>query len=199
MRVPAPPPPALLSARLTRRSLLKAAGFSGLALGTGAWLNNVLRGFGPPREGLFVFDATEFEVIEQLADTLFPGPPECPFTAAQIGVGRFIDLYVANLYDDTKQLFRMLVRTLNLSTVLSHGAAFHYLPLSRRQKTLAEWATSDLRVRRAGYQSLSFAARMGYFEDERVRAAAGFTVGCDLSFTPGRPDLWQMTSVTRQP
>jgi len=199
MRVPSPPPPALLSARLTRRSLLKAAGIGGALLGAGAWLNGVLRGFGPPKEGLFVFDANEFEVVEKLADAMFPGPPTHPFSAAEIDVARFIDLYVANLYDDTQQLFRMLVRTLNLSTVVSQGAAFHYLPRSRRQKTLAEWATSDLRVRRAGYQSLSFPAHMGYYEDERVRAAAGFTTGCDLSASPDRPDLWKMTAVTRRP
>lgn len=199
MRAPSTPPPALLSARLTRRSLLKAAGVGGLLLGGGAWLHGVLRGFGPPKEGLFVFDATEFEVVEQFADAMFPGPPACPYPAAEIGVARFVDLYVANLYPDTQQLFRMLVRTLNLSTVVSQGAAFHYLPRARRERTLQEWATSDLRVRRAGYQSLSFAAHMGYYEDERVRAAAGFTTGCDLSASPDRPDLWKMTAVTRRP
>jgi hypothetical protein len=107
-------------------------------------------------------------------------------------VPAFVDLYVSHLYEDTQHLFRLLVRTLNLSTVLSQGAAFRFLPLKRRQLALAEWGQSDLRVRRAGYQSLSFAINMGYYEDERVRRALGFTTGCDPAVSQGRPDLWKM-------
>ena len=55
-----------------------------------------------------------------------------------------------------------------------------------QQAVLQDWRTSDLRVRRAGYQSLTFAIKLGYFEDDRVRAFAGFTPGCNLP-QDGRP------------
>jgi hypothetical protein len=189
------PPPGLFSTRLNRRQLLKAAGIGGLLLGGGAWLNHVLRNFGPPMKGLSVFDANEHEVVEKFADALFPGPPAQPYSAEQIGVAKFVDLYVSNLYEDTQQLFRMLVRTLNLSTVLTMGAAFHYLSRARRQKAVEAWSVSEIRLRRAGYQSLSFAIHMGYYEDDRVRAAVGLTTGCPVA--TGRPDLWQMAKAGR--
>jgi 5-carboxymethyl-2-hydroxymuconate isomerase len=92
----------------------------------------------------------------------------------------FVDAYVGNLYEDHHLLFRALVRTLNVSTVVSDGRSFYWLGLRQRQEVLQQWRTSDLRVRRAGYQSLTFAIKLGYFEDDRVRAAGGFTAGCIL-------------------
>jgi hypothetical protein len=175
---------------LSRRRLLKAAGVGGLLLAGGGWAWATLRGFGPPKAGLRVFDTFEYGAVVALCEATFPGPPENPFSAADVKLPEFVDLYVSGLYEDTQQLFRMLIRTLDLSPFLSHGRTFRWLSLEDRQKTLREWATSELRVRRAGYQSLSFALRMGYYEDDRVRAALNLSTGCDLSGTPGRPTLW---------
>ncbi len=186
-----PTTPPLLAGRLDRRTLLKAAGWGGLFLGGGAWLWHALLGWEKPMKGLRVFDSVEFDTVEKVADAMFPGPPDWPFSAQEVGVAHFVDLYVWNLYEDTQQLFRMLIRTLNVSTLVSQGAVFRLLPRPRRVRALAEWAESELRVRRAGYQSLSFALHMGYFEDERVRRAAGFSTGCALADEATRPDLWK--------
>ena len=51
---------------------------------------------------------------------------------------------------------------------------------------MERWTTSDLKVRRAGNQSLRFIINLGYMENEKVRAAAGFTEGCPIS-QEGRP------------
>ena len=188
--VTSPPPPELLQPGLSRRRLLKVAGVGGAVLAVGGWAWATLRAFGPPKAGLRLFDRFEYSVVEALCEATFPGPPASPFTAAEVKLPGFVDLYVSGLYEDTQQLFRMLLRTLDLSTVLSHGRTFSRLSLEGRQEALRGWAESDVRLRRAGYQSLSFALRMGYYEDERVRAALGLTAGCDLSGTPGRPTLW---------
>ncbi|MEW5742579.1 MAG: gluconate 2-dehydrogenase subunit 3 family protein [Myxococcota bacterium] len=189
--VPAPaPPPELLKSGLSRRRLLKIAGVGGLLLAGGGAVLHALRGFGAPKEGLRVFDFIEADVVQALCEARFPGPPDCPYSAADVKLLEFVDLYVSGLYEDTQQLFRMLIRTLNLSTVLSHGRTFRYLSVAERREALEDWATSELRVRRAGAQSLSFAVHLGYYEDERVRAALGLTAGCDLSGTPNRPTLW---------
>lgn len=156
-----------------------------------------LRGFGPPKAGFFVFDDGEVEVLEKLAEAVFPGPPALPLTAQEARVAGFVDLYVHGVYADTQALFRMLVRTLNLSTVLSHGAAFRYLSVEKRQQAFAEWGVSDLRVRRAGYQSLLLPLSMGYFEDKRVREALGFVSGCGVENMGERPDLWSMARQER--
>jgi len=190
--VPPAAPPPLLSAGLSRRKLLAAAGFGAVLLGGGAWVWKTLRGFGPAKKGYFVFDATEVEVVEKLAEAVFPGPPALPFTAKQARVAEFVDLYVHGLYDDTQTLFRTLVRTLNLSTVLSHGASFRFLSAERRRQAFAGWGVSELRVRRAGYQALLLPLSMGYFEDDAVCQALGFTSGCGVEGMGPRPTLWTM-------
>ena len=190
VRPPVPQTPPLTAGRVTRRRLLAVAGVGGLALGLGTWAWRTLRGFGPPGKDLRVFDTNEWQTVVAYTDALFPGPPDGPLTAREVGVAGFVDLYVSGLYEDTQQLFRMLLRTLALSTLVTHGRVFRYLTVKERRTVLDQWAVSDLRVRRAGYQSLSFAAHLGYLEDDRVRAAAGLVPGCDLSAFGARPDLW---------
>ena len=137
--------------------------------------------FGPPATGRLVFDEQEYDVLEKACAAMFPGPPEWPFKASEVGTAEFVDTYVGGLYEDNQFLFRVLMRTLNVSSVLTHGAAFRWLTENARREVLSAWRESDLRVRRAGYQSMSLMIKMGYYEDDRVRASAGFVAGCDLS------------------
>jgi hypothetical protein len=192
LRAPPPSTPTLLTNGLDRRTLLKAAGIGGLLLAGGGALFRTLRGFGPPAKGLFVLDDLEADVVTQLAGACFPGPPDWPLSADEVNVTAFVDLYVSQLYTDTQGLFRTLVRAVNVSTLPTHGATMRALPADARLAAWKAWGDSSLHLRRAGYQSLTFAMNLGYFEDDRVRAAAGFTRGCDLSVTPNRPDLWTM-------
>ena len=181
MHVPPPAaPPPLLAQKPTRRTLLKVLGFGGLVLAGGTWVMRTVGRFGPPAPGRMVFDADEFRILEKACEAVFPGPPEWPYSADQVHTPAFVDTYVGNLYDDHHLLFRALIRTLNVSTIISYGRSFYWLGLEKRQEVLQQWRTSDLRVRRAGYQSLTFAIKLGYFEDDRVRAAGGFTPGCNL-------------------
>ncbi len=192
LRPPPPTTPALLAPGLDRRTLLKIAGVGGLFLAGAGTLYRTLRGFGPPAKGLFVLDELEADVVTQLARASFPGPPGWPLSADEVNVTAFVDLYVSQLYSDTQGLFRTLLRAVNVSTLPTHGATMRTLPTDARLAAWKAWGDSSLHLRRAGYQSLTFAMNLGYFEDDRVRAAAGFTRGCDLSATPNRPDLWSM-------
>lgn len=186
------PAPELLTSGLSRRRLLKVAGVGGLLLAGGGWAWRLLRGFGPPAPGCLVFDEKEYEVVKALAEAVFPGPPETPLSAADARVAEFVDVYVSGLYEDTQGLFRTLLRGLDASTVLSHGGRYHRLTQAQRREVLEAWATSGVQLRRAGYQSLSFALNLGYYEDERVRAALNLTTGCEPAVQHGRPTLWTM-------
>ena len=185
MNPPLPLPP-LIAQKPTRRTLLKALGIGGLVVAGGAWVWKTVGLFGPPAPGLLVFDANEFRILEKACEAIFPGPPEWPYAADQVQTAGFVDAYVASLYDDHHLLFRTLLRTLNVSTIVSHGRSFYWLGLEKRQQVLQQWRNSELRLRRAGYQSLTFAIKLGYFEDDRVRAAGGFTPGCNVP-QEGRP------------
>lgn len=188
MNVPPPPavPPPLLTQKPSRRTLLKAFGIGGLVVAGGAWAWRTVGRFGPPAPGRLVFDADEFRTLEKACEALFPGPPDWPYSADQVETPKFVDTYVGSLYPDHHMLFRVLLRTLNVSPIVSYGRSFYFLPVEKRFEVLQSWRTSDIRMRRAGYQSLTFAIKLGYYEDDRVRAAAGFTPGCNVP-QDGRP------------
>ncbi|MBS1152041.1 MAG: Gluconate 2-dehydrogenase subunit 3 [Myxococcaceae bacterium] len=188
MQVPPPAaPPPLLAQKPSRRTLLKAFGVGGLVLAGGAWVWRTSGLFGPPAPGRMVFDADEFRILEKVCEAIFPGKPDWPLSADEAQTPAFVDTYVGNLYDDHHLLFRTLIRTLNISTIVGYGRSFYWLGLEKRQEVLQQWRVSDLRVRRAGYQSLTFAIKLGYFEDDRVREAAGFTSGCHSLPQQDRP------------
>ena len=189
---PLPPPsfpPPLLAEKPSRRTLLKTLGVGGLVLAGGTWVWRTVGRFGPPAAGLMVFDSDEFNILGKACEALFPGLPEVPFSAAQVDTPRFVDTYVGGLYPDHQLLFRVLIRTLNLSPIPTRGRSFYWLPLAARQEVLQQWRSSELRVRRAGWQSLTFAIKLGYYEDDRVRAAAGFKLGCDIPTDQRPPGL----------
>jgi hypothetical protein len=170
----------------SRRRFLKL-GFGGaLALGGGTWVYRTVGRFGPAAAGYQVFDENEVQVLEAACEAHFPGAPEWPLTAKEAGCPQFVDRYVAALYPDNQLLFRALLRTLNLSTLFTHRRTFRLLDAKDRLEVLEEWARSSLRLRRAGYQSLTLFIKMGYFENEKVREAMGYTLGCHVP-QEGRP------------
>jgi hypothetical protein len=164
----------------TRRRVLKWGSVGAVLIGAGAWFYRTPARFGPPAPGRAVFDTNEFEVLEAAAMTVFPGPPVCPYSGADIDIAARVDEYVGGLYPDTQLLFRALVRTLNITPVVTYGRSFYYLTPRLRARVLESWQDSEASLRRAGHQSLTFALKMAYYEDKRVRAAAGFTSGCPI-------------------
>jgi hypothetical protein len=152
---------------------------------TGVWFYRTTARFGPAAPGRAIFDANEFAILEAVALTLFPGPPDSPLSGEEVTLAAKVDDYVATLYPDTQLLFRALVRTLNITPVVTYVRSFYFLTPKLRIKVLQSWKESERSLRRAGHQSLTFAMKMAYYEDPRVRAAAGFTHGCDLSAHPG--------------
>lgn len=167
-------------AQPTRRRFLKWGSVGAIFISTGVWFYRTTARFGPPAPARLVFDQNEYEVLEVAARTVFPGPPVCPLSADEVQVAAKVDEYVGGLYPDTQLLFRALVRTLNLTPVVTYGRSFYFLTPALRVKVLESWRKSEASLRRAGHQSLTFALKMAYYEDPRVRAAAGFTLGCGL-------------------
>jgi hypothetical protein len=141
---------------------------------------------------MVVLDTREADIVQKISMACFAGPPEWPLSADEAQVTRFVDLYVSELYADTQGLFRTLIRAVDLSSLPTRGRPIRSLERTECLKAWHAWRDSTIAVRRAGYQSLTFAMNLGYFEDDRVRAAGGFTRGCDLSSGPARPDLWSM-------
>lgn len=161
-------------------------GIAGAAvLGGGTFVYRSFGRFGPAAAGFRIFDAYELSVLEAVCDAHFPGTDGAP-SAKEAGCAAFVDRYLSELYSEQHTLVRALLRTLNLATVVTHGRTFRFLSVEDRADVLATWASSSLRLRRAGKQSLSFIINLGYFENERVREVLGYTHGCEIS-QEGRP------------
>jgi hypothetical protein len=172
--------------RPSRRRVLKL-GLAGAALlGGGSWVYRTVGRFGPAAPGYRVFDPGELAVLEAICEAHFPGPPDWPLTAKEAGCVEFVDRYVGGLYSDHQLALRALVRTLNVSTLVTHGRTFRWLTPTDRLEVLEGWAKSSLQLRRAGNQSLTLFVKLGYFENPRVRDAVGITLGCPVS-QEGRP------------
>jgi hypothetical protein len=174
------PPPEAAAAPSTRRGFLKWGSLTALLVGTGVWFYRTTARFGPPAPGRSAFDSNEFAILEAAAITLFPGPPLSPLSADEVQVAARVDDYVGGLYPDTQLLFRALVRTLNITPVVTYGRSFYFLTPALRTRVLQSWRESETQLRKAGHQSLTFALKLAYYEDPRVRAAAGFSHGCAL-------------------
>lgn len=174
------------SSQPSRRRFLKLGLAGGLVLGTGTALYQAVGRFGPPAPGWRVFDAAEIAILEAAAEAHFPGAPDWPLTAKEAGCAPFVDRYVSNLYSDNQLLIRALLRTLNLSTLVTHRRTFRTLEAKDRLEVLESWASSSVKLRRGGYASLTFFIKMGYFENPRVHEAMGYTLGCNVP-QEGRP------------
>lgn len=170
----------------SRRRFLKLGIAGGLLLGGGTLVYRAVGRFGPPALGYKVFDVDELAVLEAACEAHFPGPPEWPLTAKEAGVPQFVDRYLAELYPDNQLLFRALLRMLNVSTLVTHRRTFRSLSPADRLEVLEEWAKSSLRLRRGGYASLTLFIKMGYYENEKIREAMGYTLGCNVP-QEGRP------------
>ena len=178
---PSPPEKPRVPGQASRRTFIKRliAGFSLVALGGVAY--RLLFGAGRPAPGNKSLTARETRTAEAVAEAFFPGPPTVPVSARDAELPRFADQYVADLPEDRARLFKLLLRTLEWSTLTTHGSLFSRLPLSSRIDAMESWNTSHLYPRRMAYRSLRFAFAMGYFENERVREAVGWRLGCTPS------------------
>jgi hypothetical protein len=175
-----------LSSSPSRRRFLKWGTAGALLLGGGTFVYRAVGRFGPAAPGYKVFDADELAVLDAACEAHFPGPPDWPLSAKEAGCTEFVDRYLGNLYPDNQLLFRSLLRALNVSTLVTHRRTFRTLSVEDRADVLQAWAESSLRIRRAGYQSLTLFIKTGYFENERVREAFSYSLGCNVP-QEGRP------------
>ncbi len=169
-----------MTAQPSRRKFLKLGIAGAVVLTTGTAVYRAVGRFGPAAVGYRVFDEAELLVLEAACEAHFPGGPDWPLSAKEAGCAQFVDRYLAELYPDNQLLFRALLRMLNVSTLVTHRRFFRTLLPAERLEVLEDWAKSSIRLRRGGYASLTLFIKMGYFENEKVREAMGYSLGCNV-------------------
>ncbi len=137
--------------RFTRRHALAAGALaSGVGLGAtvvrvGSWWK---KDTGP---GLQILAPEEAELVDAVAEALFPagGTPE--LSGADAGVSAWLDAHFVHLPDDTASQLRLLMNALDDWARLTQGARWAELPVERRSAKLESWmrrhlGPRDLRV-----------------------------------------------------
>ncbi len=111
-------------------------------------------------------------VVERICATDAPDAP----TPDGYAIASWIDAYIAGLdaspRRDLSSLFTLLE---NGSSLFRFGATrFSHMSPDEQDRTLADWSSSRLDVRRQGFQALRALAFLGYYRDDRTFAQLGY-------------------------
>lgn len=161
--------------RITRRQLLVCLGIGGTAAALGAFGYRLLS-WGAPAPGLAALTSVEVGTVVALCEVLLPGEGPVP-AALAIGLPARFDRLLAEADREPARLVKLLLRAFEYGSL--PAGRFSHLSLGRRRAEVAAWERSRLALRRRGLSTLKLLIGMPYFEDERVRAAMGWHVGCE--------------------
>lgn len=169
---------------MNRRTFLKVGGFSSIALALGGvafrvgsvWWDQ------STAANLKILSAEEAQIFAAIADTMFPGERwrgGMP-SATETGIVEFYDDYLASIDERTQRLLRLLLHAIDdVAMFADLGATrFRFRPREEREEILRAWDRSWFSARRGAFTSLKIFVAMGYTEDPRVIAAAGFDYIC---------------------
>jgi hypothetical protein len=166
--------------RFTRRHALAAGALaSGVGLGAtvvrvGSWWK---KDTGP---GLQILAPEEAELVDAVAEALFPagGTPE--LSGADAGVSAWLDAHFVHLPDDTASQLRLLMNALDDWARLTQGARWAELPVERRSAKLESWMRADNHLVRGAISGLVIFVSMGYCLHPEVKDACGWQWPCGM-------------------
>lgn len=166
-----------------RRTFLQATGLTTAALVVGAGLRVGVFWWNQPAADSFeVLSEHEAQILEAIADALYPGDDGVhPLpNANQVGVVETFDGFLS-VYDPlTRNFLRGVLHAIDdfsMGTGLS-PRRFHSRRRASRQRILKSWENSRLGIRRGALTSLKLMIATAYTEDPRVLQAVGIEYSC---------------------
>lgn len=167
--------------KTTRRDFLKLAGFGSVAAALGASAYRVKGWFGQkPAPEYEVLSKKEVEIVEAMADAMFPGEPyedHLP-NGKDSPILDHLDWYLDSVDEKSSGLFRMLIHLINDFPLLSGQSQFKDQSRAERIEILRAWDKSSIMYRRKGFKAIKLALSAGYFQSEEVLDAAGIEYPC---------------------
>jgi hypothetical protein len=156
--------------KITRRQVLAAlAGVpvaGGLGVGGTAW-----RWWDRPAgAGLKRLSADEHDLAQALGEAWMPPGGDPPLSAAEAGVGAFLDEVVDGMEPAMGRQLKLLLQALDDLTLPTHLSAFRHLPLETRTEVLDGWLNGDVWLLRNGVQALLILLGTGYTTHPEVVA-----------------------------
>lgn len=165
---------------MDRRRFLRTTILGGALLGGAAVLGRHLSGYALPEEvaaQLKVLSPKELLVLQAIARRMVaPDGPDAP-TADDVGVALHADAYLARLDEGLRSDVKALLQLVEHGSWLFRltGSRFTCMTPEEQDRTLADWETSRLEVRRRGFQVLKTLCLLGYWRDDRTWPLIGYT------------------------
>lgn len=173
-----------LSGMMNRRDFLKATGLGGLVIGLGSTAYRVLGWWNQPAgSGYGVLSRDEVEILEAVADAMFPGEEYqeggMP-NGVEAGVVAHVDSYLAAIDGQVSRLLRMLVHLIDSHAAISDFRLrrFRDRPRDERIAILKAWDNSSILARRKGFRGLKLVLAGGYCTHPDVLGASGIRFRC---------------------
>lgn len=106
-----------------------------------------------PSEGLRVLSEEEVEMLDALAEAIFPSGGDPAIGGREAACGRFTDRVLSGMAPTQANLVRLSLHALDPLTLPTHGARFHTLPTVTATEVVRSWLSSDLAELRGVVQS----------------------------------------------
>jgi len=140
-------------------------GSAGVALGmplvrVGLWWNR------RPGDGLEALSDQEYEIVQAMAEALFPPGGNPPQSGSELNLGGFVDAQVASLDVDLRRVMKAGLHAIDDLTILTDWGLkpFRKHDLERRQQIIAEWETSEAFPKRGLLLLYKWYIGMGFME-----------------------------------
>ncbi len=165
---------------MNRRRFLRTTLLGGALLGVAATVGKHLSGYSLDADlasRLRALSPKEFIVLRAAVRRLVATDGADAPDADALGVAQFIDGYLLHLDSGMRSDFRALLHLLEHGTVVFRlaGSRFTRMSTEEQDRTLADWESSRLAVRRQGFQALKTMALLGYWRDDRTWKLIGYS------------------------
>jgi hypothetical protein len=155
-------------------------GGGGLALGlpvvrVGMWWNR------KPGDGLQALSRREYEVVEAMAEAMFPPGGIVPESGKELNCAAFVDLQMAAMGIDLLRVLKAGIHMIDDVSIFSDGSLtpFRKRSIEDRERILLEWEESPAFPQRGILRLFKWYIGMGFFEHPGVHEAMGVDFMCN--------------------
>jgi hypothetical protein len=168
----APPPRVTRRQALALSGLVAAAGAAGIGLRAFSWWD------APSGAAFAALSDREAQVIDSMAEALFPPGGVPALSGADAGISRFLDEVIDVMPGVTDNLLRLFICALDDTARLTRFSGYCELPLAERTELLSSWGQSPHYLFRSSVSSLVLFLSMGYCMHPEVKDACGWIFPC---------------------
>jgi hypothetical protein len=131
-----------------------------------------------PAQGFAALSSSEAEIIDAIAEALFPPGGTPSLSGRDVGAARWFDAVVSTQPAPTGDLLRLVLHVLDDWSRLTEGSGFAKLPLADRTARLAAWTHHRRHEVRGVVGAVVLFTSAAYCTHPDVRAALGWRFPC---------------------